>query len=252
MTASQTAWASHVRISSVLVLCGALLGGCGGGGSSSSVAPPPGTTFPLQSALASWLASGYTKTATLSGTASYLGASYPISGSLALSASPLTSSGITFDGLPASSTTLSVNGSVSVAGQTLSLTSTQQSYFSTTLQPLGYSSSSAYCVAASPGSYPATVQVGDAATVVTYDCFSDSSMTTATGKATVGFSVGTAYSSTTATISLTEVETDTAGNTVSRSTDNYVISTAGTLDLVSGSALQTDSGVTLDMTLAIQ
>lgn len=252
MTAKRAAWASHARTGSVLVLCGALLGGCGGGGSSSSVVPAPGTTFPLQSALASWLASGYTRSATLGGTASYLGTDYPISGSLALSASPLAPSSTPFANLPASYTTLTVNGTVSVAGQTLNLASTQQSYFSAALEPLGYSTSGAYCVAASPGSYPATVQVGDAGTIVTYDCFSDSSRSMATGKATLSFTVGTAYSATTATISLSEVETDTVGNTVSRSTDNYIISTAGTLDLVSGSALQTESGVTLNMTLTLQ
>lgn len=235
-------------ISCTMLACAALLAGCGGG-SSSSVVPPPGTTFPLQTALASLLATGYSKTATISGTATYLGVVYPISGTLGLSASPLSTSPTTFAGQSAQYTTLAVTGSLSVAGQTLDLTSSQQSYFTPALEPLGYAASGSYCVAGSPGSYPATVQVGDSGTVVTLACYSDASMTTPLGSETLGYKVGTAYSTTTATVSLSSVRLDTGGKQVSSSTDNYVISTAGALDLVSEQAVQTDSGVLVDMTL---
>lgn len=229
-----------------------LLAGCGGGGSGSSALPAPGTTFPLQSALASLLTTGYTKTATISGTATYQGVDYPLSGTLAVGASALAPSSTLFAGVSASYTTLTFAGTLTLAGQTLSLNSSQQSYFTAALQPLGYSDGSIYCVAVTPGSYPATVQVGDSGAVASYSCYTDSSMTIPAGSATLRYQVSTAYSTTTATVSLIEVLLDPAGQQVSSSTDRYVISTTGALDLVSGSAVQTDSGITLSMSLSVQ
>lgn len=233
------------------MLAGALLAGCGGGGSAGSAIPPPGTTFPLQSAVASLLGAGYLKNATVSGSASYQGSSYPISGSLTLSATPMTTTTTLFAGQPAVFTTIGVQGSVSVAGQTLAISSDQQVYFAAGLLPLGYQATGQYCVATSPGSYPATVQLGDSASIVHYDCYTDSSMSVAQGSVSLSYRVGTAYSTTTATVSLIEVGLDATGQQVFSETDNYVISTGGALDLASASATEVVSGIALSMQLAV-
>ena len=244
-------WATHL-LGACGLLGALLLAACGGGGSSGSVAPPPGTTFPLQSALSTLLASGYTKSASATGIATYQGTSYPITGSLSLSFAPLSTTAVVFEGLSAVSSTQAVSGSVSLLGQTLSVSSSQLVYFTPTLQPLGFTASGQYCVAAAPGTYPASVQVGDSGSIVHYDCWSDATKTSATGSVSVGYKVTTAYSTTTATVALTEVSFDTGGQVTTSETDNYIIDTGGALYLASGILSGTSSGVVLNLQYTTQ
>ena len=231
------------------LLSSLLLASCGGGGG--STLPPAGTSFPLQSAMSALLTAGSTRTATISGSALYQGVSVPISGSVTLSITPLSLSPVLFNAQNAVYATFGVNGTVTVASQSLSVSSSQQTYFTTTLQPLGYTSSGAYCVAATPGSYPATVQLGDSGAVVNYTCYSDSTMAVPIGTESLSYKVGPGTSSTNVTVSLTDTATTSSGQTSSSETDNYLLSTAGALALSSASLTMTDSGVLLNMQLSL-
>ncbi len=231
------------------LLSSLVLAGCGGGGGTSL--PPAGTTFPLQSAMAALLTAGAARTASVSGTALYQGVSVPIGGSVTLSILPLSQATTPFNAQPALFATLGVTGTVSVASQTLSIASSQQSYFNTALQPLGYASSQAYCVARTPGIYPATVQLGDSGGIVDYDCYSDSTMAVPIGSETLSFQVGPGTSSSTVTVSLIDTATTSGGQTSSSETDNYLLGTDGTFSLSSASLSMTDSGVLLNMQLTI-
>ncbi len=230
-------------------LASILLAGCGGGGG--TALPAAGTTFPLQTAMSALLTAGVTRSATVSGSALYQGVSVPISGSVTLSILPMTQATVLFNAQTATYAIFSVSGTVTVASQTLSISSSQQTYFSTALQPLGYTSTGAYCVAGAPGSYPATVQLGDSGSIVSYACYSDSTMSVPVGTESLSYKVGPGVSSTTVTVSLIDTATTTSGQTSSSEIDNYLLSTGGTLSLSSASLSMTDSGVLLNMQLTL-
>ncbi len=231
------------------LLASMLLAACGGGGG--STLPAAGTTFPLQSAMSALLTAGSSRSATISGTALYQGVSVPISGSVTLSIAPLSTTPVLFNAQNALYATFGVSGTVIVANQSLSISSSEQTYFTTALQPLGYTSSAAYCVAATPGSYPATVQLGDSGAIVTYSCYSDSTLAVPIGTESLSYKVGPGTSSTNVTVSLIDTSTTSSGQTSSSETDNYLLSTAGVISLQSASLTLTDSGVLLNMQLTL-
>ena len=239
----------RARSAGLGLLASMLLAACGGGGGSSL--PAAGTNFPLQSAMSAMLTAGSTRSASISGTALYQGVSVPISGSVTLSIAPLTQTTVLFNAYNAVYAVFGVDGTVTVSGQSLSLSSSQQTYFTTALQPLGYTSSAAYCVAATAGSYPATVQLGDSGGVVSYNCYSDSTLAVPIGTESLSYKVGPGTSSTNVTVSLIDTTTTSSGQTSSSETDNYLLSTDGALSLSSASLSLTDSGVLLNMQLTL-
>ena len=236
-------------------MAAAALGGCGGGGSSAgstaTVIPAAGTTFPLQTAIAQLYATGYQKSAAVSGTAAYAGTTYPVSGLVTLTMTPGAGS-TSFAGQTALPETTSVSGSVTVNGQTVNLASSEQGYLSSNYAPLGYTTPTTYCTAATPSTYPAQVSVGQTGTVVTYDCYTNSSMSVATGTETLGYVVKASNSATTATVSVIDTFVNTANQQTFSATDNYTIDTSGSLTLVSEAATETVSGALLNLSLVVQ
>lgn len=246
----------RIRVHAVVAgLCALALGGCGGGGGGSStpttVMPPAGTTFPLGTAVAQLFTTGYQKTAVVSGTASSGGASYPVGGSVTLTDGAV-GAATTFAGQTALTSTTTVTGSVTVNGQTLNLATSEQDYVTTSYAPLGYTSSTAYCVAPSPGVYPAQVSVGQTGTIGTYKCYTDSTMAVPTGTETLSYVVKAANSTTTAEVSIIDSFVNTANQQTSSGSSNYLIDTAGAVSLLSVAVLEQVSGITLNLTFTAQ
>ncbi len=231
----------------VLIAAGAALAGCGGGGGGTTL-PPPGTTFGLEAAMVALETSGFQKTASISGSASVSGVTYPVGGSVTLTLAPIGAPTV-FNGQTALLSSSSFSGSVSVAGQTLALSETQQAYLSTSYAPLGYVTSAAYCVAPVPGVVPATVVLGDSATVVAYDCYSDATLSVPTGSESLSYTIEPGISSTTVTVALRTRMTDPSGQQVAVEEDDYLLDTAGALALQRASLSGTFSGVAMTLQL---
>lgn len=240
------------RTFAALGLSCAILAGCGGGGGTTSIEPPPGTTFPLQTAVVQYFSTGYQKTATISGTAVYGGISFPVSGTATLSMTPATTASAPFAGQTALTNTTSVSGSVSVNGQTLSVASSSQGYMTTLFEPLGYTTSTDYCVAPTPGTYPSQVTLGQTGTIVIYNCYSDSSMSLPTGTETMSYAVKSANSTTSVIVSIIDSFVDTANQQTISGSTNYLVDTSGAASLLSSSASETVSGVLVNLTFTVQ
>lgn len=193
--------------------------------------------------------SGFQKTASVSGSASLSGVTYPISGSVTLTLAPIGAQTV-FNGQSALLSSSSYSGSVTVDGQTLALNETQQAYLSTSFAPLGYVTSTAYCVAPVPGVVPATVVLGDSGTVVTYDCYSDATLSTPTGSESLSYTVDPGVSSSTVTVALHTSMTDASGQQIAVEEDDYLLDTAGVLALQRASLGGTFSGVAMTLQLA--
>ena len=234
----------------LIIALSASLSACGGGGGGET-----SLSFPLQTAVANLYSTGYQKTAVVSGTALVSGVQYPVSGTVTLALTPAATPTI-FEGQTALIATTSVVGSITVIGQTISISSTAQGYLSPAYEPLGYAGNGQYCVAPVPGSYPSTVTVGQTGPIVSYNCYTDSSKTTPTGSESLSFAVGPGPTSSTATVSVIDTFFDLSNVQVSRAQDNYVIDTAGNYTFVSESGEQTlnESGtlVTVNLTLTAQ
>lgn len=158
----------------------------------------------------------------------------------------------TFNGQSALVSTGTINGSVTVNGQTLPVAATVQGYLSALYAPLGVTSPSFTWVAQAPGTYPATVTVGQTGTVVTYNSSSTSTPPTPLGTVSVSFVTSAGNSATTATISEISALTNTAGQAVGSTQVNYLIDTAGNMSLLSETELLTVNGVQLNLTFTAQ
>ena len=235
----------------LIMALSAILSACGGGGGGGETT----LSFPLQTAVANLYSTGYLKTAVVSGTALVSGVQYPVSGAVTLILTPAANPTI-FEGQNALVATTSVVGSITVIGQTLSISSSSQGYLSPAYEPLGYAGNGQYCVAPAPGWYPTTVIVGQTGPVVSYNCYTDSTMTMPTGSESLSFAVGPGPTLSTATVSLIDTFVDLSNVQVSRAQDNYVIDTGGNYTFVSESGEQTlnESGtlVTVNLTITPQ
>lgn len=175
-----------------------------------------------------------------------------MNGTVTLTVSPSAGAAVTFAGQTALAETTSVSGSATLNGQTINLASGEQGYLSTSYAPLGYTTASAYCTAATPSTYPAQVSVGQTGTVVTCDCYTSSSMSVPTGTETIGYVIKAANSTSTATVSVIDAFVNTANQQTFSATDNYLIDTAGALSFVSEAATETVSGALLNIAFTAQ
>lgn len=155
-------------------------GGGGGGGSTPAATAPVAATvsFPFQSAYKAFVANGYSKGFSISGSCAG-------SGNLSMASAKAS----TFEG---------VNGFASAQTMTLNYTnctpasaaSTSTSYFDTNYNPLGSDSGgSGYSVYAAPVVLPTTVTVGATGVVGTQNSYTTSTKATRDGYATVSYVV---------------------------------------------------------------
>ena len=211
---------------SIIGLClVALLSACGGGGGSPAATGPVTSTlsFPVQSANSAMIASGMTKTFTISGTCS---------GNATFTAAAATG-GATFEG---------ITGRLSaVRTATINLTnctpassaSTSTNYYDTNYVPLGYSAvGSSYGVFLTPPSIPASVRVGSTGTLGTLNLYTDSTKSVSSGTRVVSYVIE-ADTATTAIVNLIARDFNTSSVLTMTEQDRYRIAATGPLTLIS-------------------
>ena len=217
------------------LLSGLIVTGCGGsaGGGPGTASSDAAITFPLSKALANLYAGGFQKTLTVSGTATSIsnGTSYTFTAPLDVTGTPAYA-GFTFENQVALQTKVSLTGTFNINNANDSFSSISQSFLSPNDLLLGISALS-YCVATPPSQYPVTITIGQAQSVVTYDCFEDSTKASPTGTAKVSFLVSAGNSPSTATFSTLETFTNTIGKQTQFTQKSFLIDTSGNISFQS-------------------
>src|SRR6266481_7102946 len=116
MRRTSTAFAAMAGIFTVALTA------CGGGGGGGSAAPPPATTYDLQTGISNLVRQGQTGNVALSGTVLVNGNPVSFTGTGTLTVAP--SVAATFNNTAALSQTQTIVGTITAAGQTLSLPTT--------------------------------------------------------------------------------------------------------------------------------
>ncbi len=235
------------------LLGGLIVAGCGGGGSSGGSGTGAATTFPLSTALANLYASEFQRTLTVSGTATSNGTTSTFTAPLIVAETPA-NPGAGFEGQLAREVTFSMTGTFNINTPS-NFSSTSHIFLSPNNLLLGVSALS-YCVANPPGQYPNTVTIGQQQAVVTYDCFTDSTKASPTGTGKSYFTVGAGNSSSTATFSMLETFTNTAGVQTQLTEKDFLVDTSGNISLQSlkftGFLTSSGSGTANNITLTFQ
>ena len=226
----------------VIALALISLAACSGGGGGSStpaatVTPP--ASVPLETAIVNNNSTGWTGTATVSGTIN----SVVVSGTANMTQS--TGVGSTCSNAFCWAQTTTITGTLTGNGQSIPMASTAVGYRNVSYQSLGTSSSSEYDVAQSLYTIPATVSVGFTATASTYNRFTDSTMTTLLGTISSSYVVtADPNSSTDLIVEYIEQYYDTAHTNTESGQTFYKVSTAGVMKLTSVSIQTSTSNYT--------
>lgn len=200
-----------------------LLVACGGGGSDGPSGPVTSTlSFPVQSGYKALVASGLTKSFTISGTCS---------GSGTKSSSPA-STATTFEGVPALSATATLT--LSYTNCTPASTAvTYTGYFDTNYNPLGMNSVGVnYGVYTTPLVIPASVTVGGTGTLATQALYTNSTKAISNGSINQSYVVE-ADTSTTAIVNLIAKIYNASGILTATEQDRYRVTSTGALTPVS-------------------
>lgn len=212
-------------------------GGGGGGGSSGPVAST--LSFPLQSAYKALVASGRSKSLTVSITAvSGTTVSGPCSGTGSVVVAPATTPA-TFEGKPALSavTTLTLTMSASPGCNAVTTATTSTAYYDSNYAALGSNVVGGdYGVFLTPLSVPASVKVGDTGIVGTETLYTNSTKATGKGTSTLSYLIEP-DTSTTAIADLIATTSDAAGKLAATEQDRYQLTAVGALTPISADAL---------------
>ena len=200
------------------------LAACGGGGSSAPAGPTVSTlSFPLKSAYASLLATGYSKTYAVSGTCN---------GSATETLSAATG-GASFEG---ASGVLSTNQTLTITFTNCtpaSSAATATGYYDSNYVPLGSSiPGTSYRVYAPGLTIPSSVAVGSTGTIGTANNYSSSTKATSVGQTSLSYVVE-ADTANTAIVNLIARTFDASGRLTSTEQDRFRISATGPLTPVS-------------------
>lgn len=233
-----------------LALCAtAALTACGGGGDSgtadSTTSSTP-TSFPVQQALANAYTHGLQQTLNVTGTASNGTTTYPVSGSLTFTLGAAAST--TFNNAAALQSVATVNGQLTVNGQTAPLNSLATDYLNAQYAPIGSSAIGAYCVAATPGIYPTTATAGQNGDVVTYTCYTDSTKSTPIGTMKESYVTTVGSTNDALNIQLLTNVYNTSNQLVLTGSSTFKITSAGVPSLIGYATSGTDGGVTVSIT----
>ncbi len=194
------------------------IAGCGGGSGGGTVQAASAPSFPLQAGYKSLVANGLAKTFSISGTCA---------GSGSKTAAPATTA-TTFNGVAALSSAITISMSLTNCTPA-SVAQTSTSYVDSNYVPLGDNSAGAgYGVFLAPLSIPASVSVGDTATVGTENWYTNSTKTTASGVDVMSYVVQSDTPST-AIIDLISKSYNAAGALTSTEQDYYRIDSTGAL-----------------------
>ena len=217
----------------------ALLSACGSGGGGGGPAAPSGPvasaqSFPLQSAYKALIASGSTRTATISGTCS---------GTATFTTTPATG-GATFENTPgrlsATSTQTTNLTNCTPASNTQNLTE----YYDTNYVPLGFNISGGdYGVFLTPPLFPASVTVGNTGTIGTDNIYTNSTTLVPAGTQVISYVIE-ADTASTAIVSLILRSFNTANVLTATQNSRYRIAVTGPLIYVSFDALIANGSTT--------
>jgi hypothetical protein len=240
MSRTPTAFAAAAGIFAIaLSACG------GGGGGGGSAAPPPATTYDLQTGISNLVSQGQTGNVALSGTVTQNGTAVSFTGTGTLTLAP--SVAATFNNNTAAlSQTQTIAGTITAAGQTISLpaTSVVDYYAGGTDAFLGETGATAYDVAQSPFTYPTMVVGGSTGTLGTISNYTDSTLSVSMGTTEVTYAVTAPVDpGSPILVKVTNVSKDPMGNVTETDVTSYTLTGSGTLTLTSASLQNLDSNL---------
>lgn len=230
-----------------------LLAACGGGGGTAGAgdtALPAAGTFPIQTALAYAFTHGLQKTLNVTGAAASGTNTLPITGSVTFSSGTAIST--TFNNATAQQVTQTLVGSLSIAGQSAPLSSTSYLQLNASYVELGSTGSGAgsndYCVVTSGGTFPAAVSAGQAGSISTFACYTDSSKAVSTGSVTETYVARAGNAANTLDFQLIDSVYDTANKLTSTQSTTYNVSSAGVPSVTQINVQASESGVAVTIT----
>jgi hypothetical protein len=209
---------------------------CGGGGGGSA-APPPATTYDLQTGISNLVRQGQTGNLALSGTVMQSGTAVSFTGTGTLTLAP--SVAATFNNIAALSQTQTIAGTITAAGQSISLpaTSVVDYYDSGTDAFLGETGATAYDVAPSAFMYPTMVVGGSTGTLGTISNYTDSTMSVPVGTTEVTYAVTAPVDpGSPVLVKVTNVSKDPMGTVLETDVTSYSLTGSGVLTITSASA----------------
>lgn len=211
-----------------------LIAGCGGGGDDGPVASTE--TFDLKSAWANYVSSASSRPFSISG----MVAGESVSGSGTITEGALLPA--TFEGLPALSKTTIASATITVAGQSIPLSTSSSTYVDSTYLPLG-SSGERYSVVTGVPSIPSSARVNDTGLIYTEINYPNSAKAYSIGTTTLSFALEPDTAST-ALVKLVAVDKDTAGTTIATSVTTLRVTPTGGLTWISDSTTSMDGTLT--------
>jgi hypothetical protein len=233
MSRTSTAFAAVAGIIAIaLTACGG-----GGGGGGGSAAPPPATTYDLQTGISTLVSQGQTGNVALSGTVMQNGTAVSFTGTGTLTLAP--SVAATFNNTAALSQTQTIAGTITAAGQSISLStiSVMDYYDSGTDAFLGETGTGAYDVAQSPFTYPTMVVGGSTGTLGTISNYTDSTMSVSLGTTEVTYAVTAPVDpGSPVLVKVTNLNKDPMGTVLETDVTSYTLTGSGILTLTSASA----------------
>ena len=230
-----------------------LLAACGGGGGAAGTADtslPAAGSFPIQTALTYVFTHGLQKSLTVTGTAGTGANLLPITGSVTFSTG--TASSVTFNNAAAQQVTQTLVGSLTIAGQSVPLSSTSQILLNPSYAELGTtgndSGSNDYCVVSGGGTFPANVTAGQSGSISTFACYTDSSKNVPTGTATETYVARAGSAANTLDFQLIDKVYDTSGKQTDTQSTTYNVTTAGVPSVSQINVEGVQNGVTVTIT----
>lgn len=243
---TKTKFAAAAAVSALLAACG---GGGGAAGTADTSLPAAGS-FPIQTALTYVFTHGLQKTLTVTGTAGTGANLLPITGSVTFSSG--TASSVSFNNAPAQQVTQTLAGSLTIAGQSTSLSSSSLVFLSASYAELGTTGSGAgsndYCVVSGGGAFPANVSAGQSGSVSTFACYTDSSKSVPTGTLTETYVARAGSAANTLDFQLIDKVYDTTGKQVDTQSTTYNVTTTGVTTVTQINLEGTQNGVTVTIT----
>lgn len=236
-----------MKMSHKFVVCFAsfLTIGCGGGGSGTSTNVHNEALYPLANILADYVTKSSTNLLKVTGSLTYLDEFYDIKGSARLDES---TSNDRFNGVAALKKTQRTVGTITVDGITEPLEDVTNYFFNYNYQPLGYTTSSGYCVSSNARSVPISVTAGFNAEWYTTDCYTNSSRAVRVASSITSYEI-IGLTENTADLVITQSIADASGRISVPNKMTYKISTLGTINFKEQSAVINYGGYNLTLTI---
>jgi hypothetical protein len=230
-----------------------MLAACGGGGGAAGTADtsqPAAGTFPIQTALSYVFTHGLQKTFNVTGTAGTGSNLLPITGSVTFTSG--TAASTTFNSLAAQQVTQTLVGSLTVAGQSVPLSTTSFIQLNASYAELGTTGSGTgsndYCVVSSGGTFPAYVAAGQTGTISTFSCYTDSSKSVPTGSVTETYVARAGNAANTLDFQLIDMVYDTSKQLVETQGTTYNVNSAGVTTVTQVNISGTQDGIAVTIT----